>query len=50
MLAENMQFLGSILESISFCAMHDLPLRGKSLEEGVFRYLIQLKIDAGGTL
>ncbi|EFA13159.1 52 kDa repressor of the inhibitor of the protein kinase-like Protein [Tribolium castaneum] len=44
---ENRKVLSSIISTIIFYGTHDLPLRGKSLTDGVFFDLIQLKIEAG---
>lgn len=44
---ENRKIVASIISTIVFCGMHDLPLRGKEQHQGVFEELIQLKIEAG---
>jgi len=37
---ENRQFLKSIVSTIIFCGTHDLPLRGKSNDEGTYHCLL----------
>ncbi|RVE46777.1 hypothetical protein evm_008561 [Chilo suppressalis] len=44
---ENRNTLQPIVNTIIFCGTHDLPLRGKENDEGVFRDLLKLKIDSG---
>ncbi|XP_060133298.1 52 kDa repressor of the inhibitor of the protein kinase-like [Zootoca vivipara] len=44
---ENKQILSSIISCIIFCGTHDLPLRGKEGDEGVFFDLLNLRIDCG---
>lgn len=47
MIEENKQILSSIISCIIFCGTHDLPLRGKEGDEGVFFDLLNLRIDCG---
>lgn len=47
MVDENKEILTSILSCVVFCGTHDLPLRGKKGDEGVFYDLMSLKIDSG---
>lgn len=44
---ENKQILSAIISCIIFCGIHDLPLRGKEGNEGVFFDLLNLRIDSG---
>ena len=46
-IAENRKILASIVSTVGFCGMHDLPLRGKEQHEGVFEDLLQVRVDAG---
>ena len=41
------QLISSIISSIIFCGIRDLPLRGKEWDEGVFFHLLNLRIDCG---
>lgn len=47
MIAENKQILSSIISCIIFCGTHDLPLRGKEGDAGIFFDLLNLRIDSG---
>ncbi|CAB3225866.1 unnamed protein product [Arctia plantaginis] len=47
LIEENRNTLQPIVNTIIFCGTHDLPLRGKENDEGVFRDLLKLKIDSG---
>ena len=44
---ENKNALRPIINSIVFCGTHDLPLRGKENDGGVFQDLLKFKIDSG---
>lgn len=44
---ENKQILSSIISCVIFCGTHDLPLRGKEGDEGVFFDLLNLRTDSG---
>lgn len=44
---ENRKYISSLVSVVIFCGVHDLPLRGKQLHEGILEDLIQLKIDSG---
>lgn len=44
---ENKQILSSIISCVVFCGTHDMPLRGKEADEGVFFDLLNLRIDSG---
>ena len=44
---ENKQVLSSIVSCVIFSGTHDLPLRGKNLDEGVLVDLCRLRIEAG---
>lgn len=39
--------LYSIVSTIVFCATHDLPIRGKQSDSGVFHDLLDLRVEAG---
>lgn len=43
----NRKKLASIVNTIIFCATHDLPLRGKISNSGVFPDLLQFRAEAG---
>lgn len=45
--SENRKTLESIVSVILFCGIHDLPLRGKQLVDGVFFSLLNFRIDSG---
>ncbi|XP_031637258.1 zinc finger MYM-type protein 1-like, partial [Contarinia nasturtii] len=47
LIENNRKILSSIISTIIFCGTHDLPLRGKESQTGVFHDLIKFKIDAG---
>lgn len=44
---ENRKLIQSIISCVAFCGSYDLPLRGKTKEDGVLEGLLQLRIDAG---
>ncbi|XP_050299138.1 uncharacterized protein LOC126738017 isoform X2 [Anthonomus grandis grandis] len=44
---DNKNVLRPIINTIIFCGTHDLPLRGKEKDEGVFQDLLKLKISSG---
>lgn len=44
---DNKKILRPIINTIVFCGTHDLPLRGKQNDEGVFRDLLKLEITSG---
>lgn len=44
---ENKQILASIISCIIFCGTHDMPLRGKEADGGVFLDLLNLRINSG---
>ncbi|CAG9571742.1 unnamed protein product [Danaus chrysippus] len=44
---DNRNALLPIISTIVFCGTHDLPLRGKEKDDGVFQDLLQLKIKSG---
>lgn len=46
----NRKKLIPILSSLYFCALHNLPIRGKSDDSAVFNKLLQYRIDAGDTI
>lgn len=46
-IAENRKIMASIISTIIFCGVHDLPLRGKEQHEGILEDLIQMRIDSG---
>lgn len=46
----NREKLSSILSSIIFCGTHDLPLRGKLPDSGVFRDLLSFRAEAGDSI
>lgn len=46
----NRKKLTPILSSLYFCALHNLPIRGKSDDSAVFNKLLQFRIDAGDTI
>ncbi|KAL1422037.1 hypothetical protein MTO96_022499 [Rhipicephalus appendiculatus] len=43
----NKQKLVSITAAVLFCGMHDLPLRGKQSQSGIFQDLLRFRVDAG---
>lgn len=43
----NKQKLVSITAAVLFCGMHDLPLRGKQAQSGIFQDLLRFRVDAG---
>jgi hypothetical protein len=47
---KNRQLLAPIVKTVLFCCEHDLSLRGKKLDEGVFRDLLKFRVDAGDTV
>jgi len=47
LIEENRKKLGSIIRTIVFCGTHDLPLRGKESNEGVFKDLLKFRVEAG---
>lgn len=48
-IVKNREILGSIVRTIVFCGTHDLPLRGKTSDEGNFRDLLKFRVQAGDT-
>lgn len=44
---DNINALKPIVNTIIFCGTHDLPLRGKEKDDGVFQDLLRLKIKSG---
>lgn len=46
----NRQKLMPIIKTIVFCGTHGLPLRGKDDEHGVFKNLLDFRIDAGDSI
>lgn len=45
----NRQKLFPIISTIIFCATHDLPVRGKQSDSGVFNDLLDFRVEAGDT-
>lgn len=46
----NRKKLIPILSSLYFCALHNLPIRGKTDDSAVFNKLLQFRIDAGNNI
>ncbi|KAL4142011.1 hypothetical protein QTP88_004543 [Uroleucon formosanum] len=46
----NRKKLIPILSSLYFCALHNLPIRGKTDDSAVFNKLLQFRIDAGDNI
>lgn len=44
---ENKKLIAQVVNTVLFCSVHDLPLRGKNGDEGVFEDLLKLQISSG---